>query len=1047
MATTRGRSRAPRVEEIDALLDSEIESPQAILETLVNAAAKGQHFPALFEKLHAVTGAQDKVADLAFAYESLAQDRRMKLLSPELQAAVFLHATAFFADVFGDPDGAVVYAERVLATIPAHPEAVGRLERIFETLGDRARLAKLYFDQSGHEKDPANQLTRLRQAAEIAAESPELSDLRVDALTKIVRLDPQDTTARDDLEGALLEQGKPRDAAKVLEAALLRDPPLPDEEAFRIRTRLLQLFARDLGEPHRAVPHLEGLLAAAPGHVFAREVAESLLDNRAVAARAAAALSDAYEKLGLVDQAASMLSMELKVVRGPRRLEVQRRLAIIRHDQGDPTGALELLGPVVSADPGDDNARGRFVELSLSLNQPGEAARLLTRALSACKDPIVRARVNADVGTVYLRSGDNKRAEAALRQVIEDGQDAAAMLNAARELSTLYEKAGDQRALASALEVISKHETDNDARHAAARRLARLAEGELADPARAAVAWRALVESPWADEALRKLNALHEEAGDWEGLVNVTERRAARAKDVVEATALAYEAARLRTHKTRDKAAALGAWRALIARFGPSRDAFAEMIPLLEQEKQWKELAWVLEHDLELSPVDEWVATLNRLAQLRLSRLEDPTGALSAWQKALDTDPADKPSRAAVEKLLNAGELRLSAADILERVYRDEEPGTGLLRVLETRAELMPEPSTRLAALEEAIGLAGGALRDPLRALELAGQGLEHALVHDRSQLLKWIERVRTHGAEAGKPELYARALTHALGDQPIESAELLALARAAGDALVQSSQVQPAIEVFRRALEFDPSSSELLNRIDELLAEQGSPDERLALYRSALERNPQPARRRELVHAIARLQQNELSDPRSAVQTWRSAVADDERDPVAHEALVEVYKAARDWRALYAELERALGLHEGERRNATLLRMADTSAESGDVARALGHYRELLASAELGDTVLENIELLAHANNDAEMMRTVLERRIAVASAPEDRGALWKNSAWCRPSSWPIRMPRPNPGCLQVACSTRRETTIAPSACTNASSAWHRTRVTPPAV
>ena len=60
---------------------------------------------------------------------------------------------------------------------------------------------------------------------------------------------------------------------------------------------------------------------------------------------------------------------------------------------------------------------------------------------------------------LYLRSGDNKRAEAALRQVVEDGQDASAVLNAARQLIDVYEKAGDQRALASALEAIAKNET------------------------------------------------------------------------------------------------------------------------------------------------------------------------------------------------------------------------------------------------------------------------------------------------------------------------------------------------------------------------------------------------------------------------------------------------------------------------------------------------------------------------------------------------------------------------------------------------------------
>src|SRR5678816_2858937 len=124
------RGRVLRVEELDELLDHGVDNPQAVLETLVNAAAKGNHLPALFDKLHAVAVEHDKVADLAFAYEHLAQDRRIKLLTPGLQAEVFLHAVSFLADVFGDPDGAANYAERVLTVVPGHPEAVTRLEKL-----------------------------------------------------------------------------------------------------------------------------------------------------------------------------------------------------------------------------------------------------------------------------------------------------------------------------------------------------------------------------------------------------------------------------------------------------------------------------------------------------------------------------------------------------------------------------------------------------------------------------------------------------------------------------------------------------------------------------------------------------------------------------------------------------------------------------------------------------------------------------------------------------------------------------------------------------
>ena len=77
----------------------------------------------------------------------------------------------------------------------------------------------------------------------------------------------------------------------------------------------------------------------------------------------------------------------------------------------------------------------------------------------------------------------------------------------------------------------------------------------------------------------------------------------------------------------------------------------------------------------------------------------------------------------------------------------------------------------------------------------------------------------------------------------------------------MESGDVAGALAVFRRALAFEPSSPELLTRVDALLREQGSPEERLALHRAALEQASDPARRRELYHAIGAIERRDLGD------------------------------------------------------------------------------------------------------------------------------------------------------------------------------------------
>jgi tetratricopeptide (TPR) repeat protein len=149
-------------------------------------------------------------------------------------------------------------------------------------------------------------------------------------------------------------------------------------------------------------------------------------------------------------------------------------------------------------------------------------------------------------------------------------------------------------------------------------------------------------------------------------------------------------------------------------------------------------------------------------------------------------------------------------------------------------------------------------------------------------------------------------------------------LAKAAGDALAAAGDIPRAVATYRRALTQAAHSSELVQRVDELLTEQGAPAERLALYSSTLEREADPARRREILHRIALLQRRERADPAAAIATWRRAVGEEPRDLVLHQSLVDALSEAGNMQAVYDELSRVLPHLDPERRNLTLLRLAE---------------------------------------------------------------------------------------------------------------------------
>lgn len=993
--TQEGRRRpvsvlALKLWEVAEALEERLDNPAEVLEMLVTAVAKGEQPVEAWARLHVAAGRHDKVADLAFAYEQTVSEKRIKLLQPEQQAFVYLRAAEFFADALGDTDGAIAHASRAAAAVPGHQEAISLLELLLRRSGDTVKLAELYVEASGRESDGERRSALLQSASDLIQAATGDEERTIEIGQRILRLDPAREAVRSVVVQRLIARGRHKDVVDLLEQALRREPAPSNEEATLLREWLVDLCLSELKDPARALGHVEGLLDRDPSHAMALKSAEALLETRAVSLRAAAILSDTYEKTGRVDRAIAMLGLELKQVRGPRRVEVQRRLGILRQDAlHDPAGALELLAPVVAGDPGDDDLRRRFVELSLSLNQPEQAARLLGRALQTSRVLSVRARVGVDVGHVYLKTGDLKRAQAAFQQVIEAGSDDQAVLEAAKQLSDLYTEAGERKQLVAVLERVVSLEPEREPRQAAARRLARLCDGEGGDAPRAIVAWRALIGSPWTDEALRRLEALYGEASDDEGLSDVLFVRAERSKDPVEARRLAFQAAELRSARSRDPEAALAAWQKLSDLYGPSREIHERIVPLLEQAQRYAELSVVLEREAELLEGAERVALLVKLAQLRLARLADPNAALEALRGALALEPADRTARAAVEKLLATGDARLAAADVLEPLLRAEAPGVGLVRVLETRADLSRDPRVSLAALDEAAALSEATLGDAGKALELSGRALGRAVESWPDEISARLENVRRLALASGDSARHAELLRLALGERALDSAALIELGRATGDALAAAGDIPHAVEIYRRALAQEPSSRELMQRVDELLTEQGAPAERLALYSSMLEQETEPARRRELLHRVALLQRRELGNPEAAIAIWRRAVAEEPRDLVLHQSLVETLTEANDLGGVYEELVRVLPHLDRERRNVTLLRLAEVASKRGDSVHALEHYRELVQVSDLADDVLETIEQLAREQNDGKTVQSVLERRLGHATEPELRATL----------------------------------------------------------
>jgi golgin subfamily B member 1 len=983
---SRTSARPPnRLEALMTALQHKLQDEPQVLETLVSSLARGQSQPEVWSLLHEAAARDDRVADLAFAYERLLSDRKFKFLPTSTQCEVLMHAGAFFADVFGDKDGALNYLEQVLVLAPSHAEAFRKIESLLAEGQNGLRLADLCASVAAHRPDRGEQLALLWRAAAITDGFPEEHERAIKIYQQLLRMAPDDERVQRTLEARYRQAGKFRDLARLLEQSVSL-PSLATAEARAMRERLIDVYMTELGEPERALPHIEEILRDDPAHEMARRTAHKLLSHKALLSKAAAALADAYERLGTYPEAAALLAMQLESMRGTKKAEVQKRLAILKQDRlDDPAGAFTMLEGVVGIDPGDDDARRRYRELAVQLGRQQDAAKLLSRAATGVKDAAVKARVLAEVGQAYLDAGDPKRARASLASVVEMGGDQGAVLAAARALAAMHADASEKKPLADLLELLSRIEPREEDRLSAAERLATLADSDLGDKPRAIAAYRMLLGSPLEAQAVEALEGLYQATGAYEDLIGILDRKAAGTADRGAARGLAERAAQMRTAHTTDRARAIVAWTELIERYGPSREANAQLIPLLEQERQWPALATTLEREADLAPAHEKVPILLRLAQVRLARLHDTAGAIAAYRSVWTLDPKEATTRAVLEKMLGSDEGRLEAATLLEPCYRAEGGGAQLVRVLDARAEASPDAAVRLSALEEAAGIVEGELKDPKRAFELSGRALAVAVASDPSLAPPRLERFERLAQAIGDNVRRAQLLLAAVQGRRVDDPMVSELAKRAGEALVLAGDPGAALAVYRRALEFEPSSADLLGRIDTLLRDQGKPEDRLVLYRAALEQARTKERRRELLHAIGTLQRRELGDPMGAVATWRAARDEAPDDLRARAALLDALEAAGDFASLYEELRACRDAAEGAEKSELALKMGEAAYQQGDFARALAHYLELLGAGHASERLLSATEALAEASGDHGTLELVLERRVANATEPQD--------------------------------------------------------------
>ncbi len=980
------RSRSAGLSAVIEALEQRLENEGEVLDAFLLALARNQLPKEAWPKLYQAAQRDDRITELAFAFEGLAGDRKLRTLQAGVVAEFMYQSSIFFADVMGDDVGAASYLDRAMTAMPTHAGSIARFEEKLTQAGDFRKLGEFYFDMAQH-RARAEQAPALRKAAE-AFEKADAGDRLADVLAMLVRVDPKDEEARAKLEGALLNANRPRDVAKMLEQALAADASLADDVAFAHRTKLLALYD-ETGEVERALPHVEWLLGRAPGHEGAKSIGMRLLEVKAAAQRVASALASAAEKEQAWGDAIRFYTIELEHARGARRFGPLRALAGLRHDHADDLpGAYEAAEQAIQIDPSDSDLLDRYVALTRGLGKHEAAQKTLQRLVSLTKDPAARARLSAEIGELLLATGDVKRARAAFSSALTvPGAPPTALLPAMHALARLYAEDEDHVSLAEMLERIIHTETDVVRRQQAAEQLAELASGALKDPARAVAAYRGLLDTPARARALAALEPLLSDLGDALGLAEVLRARAADAPTREEKRELLVRAADQITEASGNHAAASQAWSEIIEEFGATNELLTRWIPLLELERDFAKLASAYDSLAKLQHGADKVGTLGRLGLLKMQWLGDAPGAVEAFGAALALDPHDTLSRESMEQLLDATDTAtaLAAADVLDPIYRAEGARSGMLRVLLARAQGASDAAVRMQALSDAVTLAEHLPNERARVLGLVKTALTHAL-DEATPVAPWIAALDRLSPGEGGANARADVLALAFGDRAVSNDDLLLVAQRLGDAAMSAGDRARALEAYKRALDYAPSSPELMAGVDLLLREQGTPHDRMRLYRAALAKETQPDKRRGLHLAIANLQRKDLGDAGGAMETLRASIAEGV-DDATEDALYDLYCEAGAFADACALLEQRLPrTPPGEDERLLRARLARLASDHGLRERAVVHARALAEDAFATNADLDLVEQVAERADDRDLLVAASTKRVELAESPDDK-------------------------------------------------------------
>jgi tetratricopeptide (TPR) repeat protein len=568
---------------------------------------------------------------------------------------------AELAEQQNNPEKAIEAWKQHLRQDPSSVQARAALTRLYRRTEKWNALLDLMKDEIEHlpEGDVAGRVARMFDVIEIYRDRLRLDVMVINHYNAILKLDPDNARATDELAAKYRALGRWNDLIAIL-TKKSESASVPDGERVKLLREVADLWSERFGNFANAIRPLERIVELAP------------TDTDTVLR-----LKEIYTKRRQWRQLIDLLGKEAAALppeRGDERRGKRSEMARLAAERlGDPRLAIEIYNTLLAEDPQHPETLVALANLYEREKRYLAYAEILHRQRAAVRGKEAIALLEK-LGQVYAdRLGAPQQAAAAWQEILEIEPSHAKALRTLRELyamsgdfaglEQLYARLGQEGELIEALLAIADRLDAKSARLPLVQRAAELAQ-KNADAAAGAPQAPALIEKarqvwervlavePLHVAAAAALAPIYAKQEKWARLLAVMEIELTAATEPVQRLAKVAAIRKLCEERLASKTLAFQ-WAVRAFELDPASSAlYADVMRLASEPEQWRDLAAAFERALAKDLPAPLRLELNRtLARIASRRLGDLERARVFHRQVLALAPDDREAETQLEEL------------------------------------------------------------------------------------------------------------------------------------------------------------------------------------------------------------------------------------------------------------------------------------------------------------------------------------------------------------------------------------------------------------